>query len=228
MCARRLYTYVERGAQSMRLPRGRAYAYRAQTAVALVWLLACAAPAPAAVGDTRRAERDAVAREQRLLREVWGLKPNGTRHIAPEESRSIPCPPVPAGRGGGRGGVHLRRWPPLPLPPPQYGRRPNTLPPPQCGLPARAHALRGGGDGEPAWIEDGHRGGESAPRGAASSGAAGSADFTVELQRLAQSPALSRGRLGRLSVKRLSQLFRLRCPDDACAQKPDKDALIET
>jgi hypothetical protein len=57
---------------------------------------------------------------------------------------------------------------------------------------------------------------------------AGSADFTVELQKLAQSPALSRGRLGRLSLKRLVQLFRLRCPDDACAQKPDKDALIET
>jgi hypothetical protein len=109
----------------------------------------------------------------------------------------------------------MHRWPPLLLPPPQY-------------VPARAHALRGGGDGEPAWIDDGHAGGESALTGAGSSGAASSADFTVELQRLAQSPALSRGRLGRLSVKRLSQLFRLRCPDDACAQKPDKDALIET
>jgi hypothetical protein len=106
----------------------------------------------------------------------------------------------------------MRRWPP-----PQY-----------CGLPAIAHALRGGGDGEPALIDDGHPGGESAPPGAGSSGAAGSADFTVELQRLAQSPALSRGRLGRLSIKRLSQLFRLRCPHDVCAQKPDKDALIET
>ena len=39
-----------------------------------------------AVGDTARAERDAEAREQHVLREVWGLEPHGTRHIAPEES----------------------------------------------------------------------------------------------------------------------------------------------
>ena len=56
----------------------------------------------------------------------------------------------------------------------------------------------------------------------------GSLDFTVELQRLARSSTLARGRLSRLSVKRLTQLFRIRCPDDACAQKPDKSALIET
>ena len=53
-------------------------------------------------------------------------------------------------------------------------------------------------------------------------------DFTLEMQRLAQSPSLTRARLHRLGIKRLIQLFRLRCPDDACSSKPDKEALIET
>jgi hypothetical protein len=79
--------------------------------VAVVLTRLGAAPQPAAlalaanwqpssaVGDTRRAERDAEAREQRLLREVWGLKPHGTRHIVPEESIvHHPRRPAAAGR----------------------------------------------------------------------------------------------------------------------------------
>ncbi len=95
-------------------------------------------------------------------------------------------------------------------PVPGPAARPGPL---SCGGPwAPALRLRGG---------SGSAGGPAADP-------VGSADFTVELQKLAQVQALSRGRLGRLSLKRLVQLFRLRCPDDACAQKPDKDALIET
>lgn len=56
----------------------------------------------------------------------------------------------------------------------------------------------------------------------------GSASLSLIGMHTCRSPTLARGRLNRLSVKRLIQLFRLRCPDDACAQKPDKGALIET
>jgi len=39
-----------------------------------------------AVSGEERTEKAAESREQALLRQVWGLEPHGTRHIAPEES----------------------------------------------------------------------------------------------------------------------------------------------
>jgi len=55
-------------------------------ATELEWRRGSWFPDRRAATQEERAERAAKEKEQALLRQVWGLEPHGTRHIAPEES----------------------------------------------------------------------------------------------------------------------------------------------